>query len=293
MQERLYRAPGRRLSPMRHMQTRVSTGRPSGTTFPSTGVSVESRLAIARHLRVLREGGQGPCAVLFLHGAPGCAENWELVARELSAAQPKVQLLSFDRPGYGESREGSAQGGYGYQIEAALGLLESRGLVSDGTQLVLVGHSYGAALAMGLAKRLEFRRCLAGMALVSGVIDPALSHRRWFHRLLRWSPVSIGLPAGWRRSAEEMWEVDTYLNYADEIWDNWEYPLGLVHGGADRVVSIENSRSVAALLKRPNAKLSCVEGGGHDLIRTHPREVAAEISQVLEWVRAGEDARHG
>ena len=81
---------------------------------------------------------------MLLHGQPGSASDWQLVADRLPAT---LDVVALDRPGYGTSRQPA--GGFGYGARAVLAELDARGI----GRTVLVGHSYGGGVALTVAQQ--------------------------------------------------------------------------------------------------------------------------------------------
>jgi pimeloyl-ACP methyl ester carboxylesterase len=80
-------------------------------------------------------------AVLLLHGQPGSARDWD---RVLDALGRDADVLAFDRPGWdGLSHATDLQG----NADAAIAALDAHDL----TRAVVVGHSFGGAVAAWLA----------------------------------------------------------------------------------------------------------------------------------------------
>lgn len=94
--------------------------------------------------------GEGP-AVVLVHGATGSAADWVLVRREL---QVDHRVVSYDRRGRGRSGDAAA-----CSFEAELDDLRA---VLDlvGEPVHLVGHSFGARLALEVAAGREDLRSL-------------------------------------------------------------------------------------------------------------------------------------
>jgi pimeloyl-ACP methyl ester carboxylesterase len=103
------------------------------------------------------ETGRGR-AVLFVHGQPGSARDFDQVAPLLAEDH---RVLMPDRPGYGASggRPLSMVG----NAEALAGLLEDLGT----GRTTLVGHSYGGGIAILLAARRP--ELVSGLVLVGSV----------------------------------------------------------------------------------------------------------------------------
>lgn len=93
--------------------------------------------------------------VVMIHGLPGTNRDFELVTREL----PGVHVISIDRPGFGWSKGGWVS--YQEQINVVHDLLSRLHLAPA----ILVGHSFGGALTLGVARR--YPQDIAKMVLVA------------------------------------------------------------------------------------------------------------------------------
>ncbi len=89
------------------------------------------------------EGEEPP--IVLLHGMSSTHADFEQVVPLLRARWPDRRVVAVDRPGYGWSRGGAL--GFHDQIEAIHALLGE----VDAAPAVVVGHSMGAAMALGLA----------------------------------------------------------------------------------------------------------------------------------------------
>ena len=109
----------------------------------------------------VEEHGHGPLPVLLVHGMAGEGGFWSSTIRALG---PTHRLIVPELRGHGRSAQ-PVDGDY--SIEGCAGDLAA---VIDGLELervVLVGHSYGASVAMATAAQMPGR--VAGMVL----LDPA------------------------------------------------------------------------------------------------------------------------
>ncbi|MGX9788626.1 alpha/beta fold hydrolase [Mycobacterium sp. MMS18-G62] len=98
--------------------------------------------------------GQG-VPVVMIHGLPGTHLDFEPVVRQLQGRR----VIAIDRPGYGWSKGGWLP--FQEQIDAVHELL-TRLKVSPA---IVVGHSFGGAVALGLARR--YPHDVANMVLVA------------------------------------------------------------------------------------------------------------------------------
>jgi pimeloyl-ACP methyl ester carboxylesterase len=111
--------------------------------LPATPRPAGHFLALRGGLRIryLERPGAGP-AVLLIHGLPGTAEDFEKVTPLLAGRR----TIAIDRPGYGFS-----SGGYfpfPRQLQAVQEVIERLHLGHP----ILVGHSYGGAIALDFAE---------------------------------------------------------------------------------------------------------------------------------------------
>jgi pimeloyl-ACP methyl ester carboxylesterase len=146
---------------------------------PPTGQFVEVK-GIRLHVVVLGLA-PGSCGadppVVLIHGASGNAEDMRLAIGDRLAESHRVIII--DRPGHGWS---SRPGGDMYatpasQADLVAGVLEKLGVHSA----ILIGHSWGGALAMAYA--LAFPRRTAGLVLLSAVTHPWRGNPGWYNKL--------------------------------------------------------------------------------------------------------------
>jgi pimeloyl-ACP methyl ester carboxylesterase len=111
--------------------------------------------------------GQGQPVVL-LHGNGVMAEDWE-ISGILGAAAEQRRVIAFDRPGFGYSERprstiwtAAAQADLLYKAMKQLGI----------DRPIVVGHSWGTLVALGLA--LEHPNDIGGLVLLSGYYFPTM-----------------------------------------------------------------------------------------------------------------------
>ena len=261
-------------------------------------------------VRVVERPGTGP-AVVFIHGLPGTAEDFEAVAARL----PGRRTITFDRPGFGFS-----SGDYhpfSEQLETIRRLIERLGL----GRVVLAGHSYGGTIALAYAKRRP--QDVRGLVLV----DAAVAGQRsdWLNRAQSRLVQALSLPvvqpladatfsqllrtasakAGDAQAfdpgdvdpeheerllalsmqhddldayADEQLRADDVIADLDAELSSIDTPAVVIHGDGDKLVEPEHGRRLATLL--PHARLEMVSGG-HMAPYQHPGVVASAVRELL------------
>ncbi len=224
--------------------------------------------------------------VLLLHGQPGGARDWQAVAAGLGP-----RAIAIDRPGWDGS---SAPADLAGNARAALAALDGHGA----RRAVIVGHSFGAAVAAWLAAHHPER--VARLVLVSPAANVASLYEldRWLATpvtgaaasILVLSAFGLALAAGpvRRGLGGPLGLEDRYLRYAGRrllsprVWRAFTFeqrvlvrdlpllepalgrigaPTTIVFGSADRIVPPEAPRRLATQI--PGATLEVVRGAGH------------------------------
>lgn len=120
---------------------------------------------------------QRPC-VVFLHGLLGSRHDWETI---IAALSPEFDCISIDLPGHGRSQD-IIVSGFAQVQQLIINTLAPY----DIKQIILVGYSLGARVAMQIACEPEPEWCypLQGLLLESGHTGLASeddSELRWQH----------------------------------------------------------------------------------------------------------------
>ncbi|MBL9069555.1 MAG: alpha/beta fold hydrolase [Sphingopyxis sp.] len=197
-----------------------------------------------------RPAQPGRRTIVFFHGNGDSLEGAAYATRGLAAAGHGVLLVEYR--GYGGNPGSPGEAGFYRDGEAAMRWLAEQGVAPPAT--IVVGNSIGS----GPATEMATRHPVAALILVSGfssLPDVAASH-------VRWLPV---------RSLVR----DRYANAAKI--GRVAGPVLLLHGDRDRVVSVANSRRLAAA--RPSATLTIVPGAGHELVYGD-----AAQRMIADWV---------
>jgi len=267
--------------------------------FPPTGrmLRVNGR---AVHADV---SGTGPDVVL-IHGASGNTRDFTFdLARRLAA---RYRVIVFDRPGLGWSDD-AGQDGISPQGQARILRDAARQLGAE--RPVILGHSYGGAVAMAWA--LQDADGTAALVLLGGATMP------WPGGLGGWysltsgrlgravavplvsafapDPVPVGYaeyvgagltlrPASLGTNARQVNGLRPFIVEMSQAYARLAMPVEIVHGTADTIVPADiHAIPLSTLL--PDAALTLLPGIGHMPHHADPDAVLAAIDRAAARAR--------
>jgi pimeloyl-ACP methyl ester carboxylesterase len=226
--------------------------------------------------------------VVYLNGSYADQSHWRRVISELG---PEWRHITYDERARGRSKRSAD-----YSFEAALRDIDAVLTATGVEQPLLVGWSYGAALAVHWAARHPDRA--VGIVSVDGAYPYGLSgeaNREYIRRLFRrWRWVMplasrIGLAA--RMSADEHAEINIEINEIcaaiEPVYDRVTCPVRFIMAtGAHRGADTESMAAVRATLDpvlaaHPNVRVSSTVASNHEtILRKDSPAVAAAIREV-------------
>lgn len=260
--------------------------------------------------------GQGPDLVM-IHGANGNARDFSFDLIDRMADEFRV--IAFDRPGFGFSEDFGGPESPIDQADILRAAAHALGLETP----ILLGHSYGGAVALAWALRAPDD--VAGLTLLAPVTHPwpgdlglwyrltasrlgrylilptiaALAPRRAVENALAgvFSPDPV--PGGYldhlgfrqtmRRDqlALNAQQVNSLIGYVEAMHPGYPaltMPIEIVHGTADTTVGI-SIHAERMLREVESANLTRLENGGHMPHHAQPETVAEAIRRTYQ--RAG------
>lgn len=173
--------------------------------------------------------------VIFVHGSPGLWRTWAAYLSD-PELQSKANLIAMDRPGFGGSGSGRIERGLRAQSEALAPLLAH---VQPGQRVILVGHAYGAAIAVRMAMAYPDR--ITDLVLTGVPLDPALQTESWFQYVADYPPITWLLPKEIRVFNREYLGLEKELTDMLPLWPRITQHVSLLLGEQDEEVPIETA----------------------------------------------------
>lgn len=249
--------------------------------------------------------------VVLIHGNPGSCQDWARLYGPLSS---RYCGFAFDRPGHGHSDRPNHRP---ITVDVQAQMLHTALKALDVEQPILVGHSWGGALALAYA--LEFQDDVAGLVLLAPAAyesDDGVSFLTklpalpivgdlinfLFTPLLGASVVREDLQkafspdpvpkhylrhvlAEWTRPKKVKWYsvddalLNTSLPKFTSRYPDIRVPVVIVTGDSDQIVPAkENAHRLYQAL--PRAELIVLEKTGHQISFTRPEAVVDAIDRV-------------
>ena len=261
-------------------------------------------------------GPQSGPVTLVLHGA---ASNLEEPHAAMGETFARERVIWLDRPGLGWSQR--PRGTWSPKQEAALiaAFLDALDIRSA----VVIGHSWGGAIAMRLA--IEHPERVDGLVLLAPALSAWIGRAAWFNSASFWpilgplithiivplagpsqarsgaiaafhpepmperyvqdTALSLLLrPATWQANARDMARVNWHLQEQEAHYETLDHPTIVIAGKADTVLwSHRHGAHVAKRMRR--AEMRWISGAGHNLHHHHPALVLQAVQDVRDQLR--------
>lgn len=209
-----------------------------------------------------------PWKIVVITGAPSWAEYWAETMAELPHDR---QMVVVDRPGFAGSEPAHPVTDIRVQAEALAPVL----VAPRGQKVLLVGQSYGAAIASIMAE--QNPRAVAGLVLLSGYFGESGPTARWLldlgGRALKMIPRDL------RNAVIEVNGQKPQLRHARHALSRVDMPIHMIHGDQDDFAPLHVAEQLATetVTRRP-IRVVRTEGANH-FLNDGPAEV---LIQALE-----------
>ena len=234
--------------------------RPTSADFPEDVVrrtSFEAGDGLGWRISALMTPRARPARwkIVVVTGAPSWAEYWAPV---MAALPSDREMIVVDRPGYGLSEPTACVPDIRMQARALAPLLHA----TRGQKILLVGQSYGAAIAVLMAA--EHRRQVSTLVLLSSYLGQSGPTARW---LVDAGSRVLGLiPRDLRNAVTEVSGQPAQMPLMRDALTKLRIPIHLIHGDADDFAPVELAQRLAAEAQTPSPiRFEAVTGAGHFL----------------------------
>jgi len=203
-----------------------------------------------------------PWKVVVITGAPSWAEYW---AETLAALPPDREMIVVDRPGYAASEPQNAVTDIRVQAAALAPVLQA----ARGQKVLLVGQSYGAAIASIMADQNPGK--VAGLVLLSGFFGEAGPTAKW---LIDLGAKALNMiPRDLRNAVIEVRAQRPQLRHAMHALARLNIPIHMIHGDQDDFAPLEVAERLAGeTVTRSPIRVVRTEGANH-FLNDGPAEV--------------------
>jgi pimeloyl-ACP methyl ester carboxylesterase len=223
------------------------------------------------------KGEEKKSALILVHGSPGSLDAY-LDYMVDTALLSRVDIISYDRPGFGNSAFGESLPSLSGQAAVLIDLMRALGYET----YWLAGHSYGAPVIVQAAIR-EPRK-VNGFCLIAGSVSPELEPKATVWR--KWIDLPLIrdlLPVSMRVSNEELMSIRQDLIMIEDDWDRLRMPISVVHGTKDVLVPFENMQYVKDMATRADTIFTKVfEGESHFILWTHEQQIVGELVRLID-----------
>jgi len=209
--------------------------------------------------------------IVVITGAPSWAEYW---AETLAELPPDREMIVVDRPGYGASEPLHPVTDIAVQAEALAPVLAA----PQGQQVLLVGQSYGAAIAALMAAANPGK--VAGLVLLSGFFGEPGPTARWL--LDVGSRALKVIPRDLRHAVIEASGQKAQLARAERALGRLSIPIHMIHGDKDDFAPIEIAERMAreTVTRRP-IRFVRADGANHFLNDGPPEQLIAALEACI------------
>lgn len=210
-----------------------------------------------RNIHYAKTGNDSFPTIIFVHGSPG---SWDAFAQYMqdSALLTKYRMISFDRPGFGNSDYGDAEH-MSKQAELIESVIKQ---LQNGKPMYLVGHSLGGPMIVWLAG--DNPTMYDGLVLLAASVDPAEEKTEGWRGLLDNGPLRLFVPGALRPSNRELKFFKKDVYELQSRFPKIKCKVFIVHGTKDTFVPVGNAAyAEKKLVNAVSVETTLIPGANH------------------------------
>ncbi len=215
--------------------------------------------------------------IIFVHGSPGSLSAFIDFMAD-TALLKRAQLISVDRPGFGESNFGYGVKSVKRQAEVLKPILEKH---KSNRPIILVGHSMGGPVIARMA--MDYPELVDGLVIVAGSIAPDLEpNETWFRAPLATPFLRWILPRSFRASNTEIYHLKPELQDMLPLWGKIKARTIVIQGKKDVLVDPGNADFAKRMMVNADVELVLVDDMNHFVPWSHPQLIRNALLKLLE-----------
>jgi pimeloyl-ACP methyl ester carboxylesterase len=215
--------------------------------------------------------------IVFVHGSPGSLSAFiDFMADTVLLS--KAQLITVDRPGFGDSNFGYGEKSVARQSSVLKPLIEKN---KRDRSVILVGHSMGGPVISRMA--MDYPELIDGLVIVAGSIDPDLEpNETWFRAPLATPFLRWILPRSFRASNQEIYHLKPELQEMLPLWEKIKASTIIIQGKKDVLVDPSNAYFAKKMIVNAPVELVMVDEMNHFVPWSNPELIRSAIIKLID-----------
>ena len=212
-----------------------------------------------------------PVKFVVIAGAPSWSDYW---AEFLTMLPEDREMVVVDRPGFGAHGPKTFIGDIRLQAAALQPMLKA----PFGQKIILVGHSYGAAIATLMAANNPGK--VAGLVLLSGYFGEFGATSKLLVRL--GSKMMKLIPRDLRHAILEVTGQKPQLAYMRDALSRLRTPVHVIHGDKDDYAPVQAAEKMVQQVRtRRPVRFERIEGGDHFMHDGMPQQLLEALERCV------------
>lgn len=214
-------------------------------------------------------------SLVFIHGSPGSWDAYKEFMKD-SLLLKKYRMISFDRPGFGESDPGKAMPLY-QQVNLISKVYTK---LSNATSAKWVGHSLGGPFVVMMA--MSHPELVSGIVILAGSVSPEEEAPEKWRPFFTHPIFKTILPKTLSASNEELMYFKKEVLALGKPWENVVSPALVIHGTKDALVPFGNAAyAMERLVNAKTKHLIAIPGANHFIPWTNYTTVRTGILEFF------------
>lgn len=214
----------------------------------------------------------------FIHGSPGSWSAFVDYFKDSTLLQ-HVQMVSVDRPGFGNSGLGNGEKSLERQAFYLKPIVQQ--YKKKGKRLILIGHSLGGPLIARMA--MDYPELIDGLVFVAPSIAPELEPYEWYRPLGDFFVFKYLLPNWLRASNREILYLKPELERMLPHWKTIRQPSIVIQGSKDVLVHPANADFAKKMLvNAQSVELAIEPEMNHFVPWSHPHLIKSAILKMVQ-----------